>query len=241
MTVDSGQSVDSGQRVDAGVPYDAGSGDAGCLAFEAADGGCLPLLFSNLCSISRLTVVHSGNSYDDNAGSAMAASLQTTCAPAKPIRTVNWQDAGIFDAAGAPLLGRDEVLLCGGGSFNQPHIDWLERSGATQVYDSSTAEVASMTRRGGAMIFSEPVANLNQSLDYFVLQIARTRPFGPLTISGYGMYGPGTTAAAYYFERSVLPTLSTRTENWYVVKWVDLDADMLPSQPGEFTVLASGH
>ena len=242
---DAGTRVDSGSTtgdVDSGQPVvDAGAVDAGCLLLETADGGCIPLLFSNVCSVPKLTVVHTGDSYDDNAGTAMAASLAAHCTPPQTVRTLNWRDAGILDSTGAPLVARDDVLLCGGGSFNQPHIEWLENTGVTQVYDSSTPTVASMTRRGGAMIFAEPVANLNQSLDFFVLQLARGRPGGPVTISGYGMYAPGTTAAAYYFEHNVLPALSTHSENFYVVKWTDLDADALPSQAAEFTVLASGH
>lgn len=239
--VDAGVTVDAGMVIDAGTPFDAGIFDAGCLAIETVDGGCIPLLFSNVCSVPQVTVLHSGDRVDDDAGTQMGAAILANCTTAIPSRTVNWRDAGVLDSVGAPLVGRNDVFVCGGGSFNQLHVGWLENSGATFVRDTSTSEVASFSLRDGGMVFNDSTSNLSPSLDYFVLELAHTRPGGPLTVVGYGMYGPGTTAAAYYFETAVMPNLSTHNETWYVVRWADLDADGLPSQPAEFTVLGSGH
>lgn len=239
--VDAGAAFDAGAEADSGV-FDAGAFDAGCMQLETVDGGCLALVFANVCSLPRLTVIHSGEPTDDDAGSMMGAAIQANCPAGLMLRTVNGQDGGVLDAVGAPVVTRDDALICGGGSFSQPHVNWLETTAAVSpVYDSSTLTQVSYTRRDdGGVIFTDVPSNLGPELDYFLIELVRTRPAGPVTVVGYGSFEPGTVAAAWYFANSIMPMHGAINSGWFVVRWVDLNHDGLPNEMSEFTVLGSG-
>ncbi len=233
---DDAGSVDSG-LVDSGV-FDAGTPvDAGCLQFELADGGCEPLSFARVCGLRRYSVLASGVPLDDLAGARMGQALVATCSPAP---TAFVPDGGVLDARGAPLLGRGEALVGAGGTYTQPFVGWYEARGGALVYDSSVGTLASFSSAAGTLLFSAQVATFGVSVDYFLLEFVRSEPLGPLAIIGYGFYGPGTTAAAWYFEHRVLPTPAASDAAWYVVRWTDLDGDGLPGAADEFLLLGSG-
>ncbi len=223
------------------VPFDAGRG-TGCLDLETTGGACLPLVFSNLCSLPKLTVVQSGNATDDAAGAALAAGVNANCPTALPLRSVNGKDGQTLTADGAPVGGHLDVLVVGGGSFNQKHVDWVERIAGSPVFDSTHDPVVAMTRRDtGTEIFSEAATAIGPSHDYALIELFHAQVGGPMSFIGYGFYGPGTTAAAWYFQNVIAKSLSTHTDSWYVVRWSDMNGDMIPNLASEFTLVASGH
>lgn len=224
---------------DAGRP-DAGSGDAGCLGFEYEDGGCGPLSFTEVCALQTLTVLTTGVPIDDQAAGRLGLALQANCAPTPTLRTVAVADAGVITAQGAPLVGRGEALVCGGGGFYQKHVDWLERTGVTAVLDTSSSSVATFSLRDGGAVFSTPYAQFDGGFDYFIVELVRSAPRGPISLVGYGIFGSGTTAAAWFFEHRVAPVHGTFTDSWYVVRWNEVDGDGVPSAGDDYTVLASG-
>jgi hypothetical protein len=230
-----------GGGLDAGFDAGVHAGmDAGCLELPLADGGCSALAFTQICAPTPLLVLHSDVVLDSAASASMGAALAAACTPAPQLLTLNSQDGGLLDADGAPLVERTQTILVAGGSFTQPYVAWLERSGGSLVRDTTSGTTASISTRAGDVIFTEPLANLGPSLDYFVLEFIRADPFGPLSIIAYGFFGPGTTAASWYFEHRVLPARSTSTAQWYVVRWNDLDGDGKPSEADAFVVLRAG-
>jgi hypothetical protein len=231
------QDPDAGP-VDAGI--DAGPIDAGCLQMDLADGGCTPLTFDRVCDVPQYTVVHTGVVLDDAAGTRMGQAISALCAPAPGGRTVNAADGGVVSRAGAPLEGRDDLLVAAGGSFTQPVVNWLQASGRTQLIDSASNGLASIANRQGNVIFSVPLASLGPGLDYFALELLRSTPGGPLAVLGYGFYAPGTIASGWFFEHRVLAQQGTWPASWYVVRWTDGDGDLQPSAGDTYTVLGSG-
>jgi hypothetical protein len=224
-----------GGLIDAGPPV-----DAGCPAMELADGGCIGLAFARVCDVSRVTVLQSGVLVDDAAAVRMGQAM-SVCLPAPVTTVVDTRNGGggLLATNGQPLQGRAETFFAAGGSFGQPFVNWYETTGRSPVSDTSTATVASLSN-AGSVIFTEPVANLGPALDYFTLEFVRSAPTGPLSVIGYGFYGPGTVAAAWYFEHRVMAQRSTFTASWYVVRWNDVDGDHLPSEADQFTLLRSG-
>jgi hypothetical protein len=215
--------------------------DAGCLEVDLEDGGCLPLALSNLCSLRALTVLADGVPIDDATGAQLAQALVAHCEPAPPVRTVSSSvDGGVIAASGEPLVGRDEALVCGGGGFFQKHVDWLETTGVSPVYDSSTLEAASFSTRDGGVVFSTPFSDYDGGFDYFLLELVRTQPTGPLSLVGYGVFGEGTRAAGWFFENRIAPDAGDWSDSWYVIRWDDSDFDGLPSPADTFTVLGAG-
>ena len=214
--------------------------DAGCPAMELADGGCIGLSFARVCDVARFTVLQSGVLADDAAAQQIGQSM-SACAPSPATSVVDTRNGGggLLDANGRPLVSRDETFISAGGSFGQPFVRWYEGTGHSPVVDSSTATEASLSN-AGSLIFSEPMANIGPSLDYFTLEFVRSTPNGPLSVIGYGFYGPGTAAAAWYFEHRIMTQRSASSASWYVVRWNDTDGDLKPGQADQFTLLRSG-
>lgn len=241
IVTDGGLVTDGGVAAgDAGMSFDAGVFDAGCLAFSQADGGCLPLVFSNLCELTQVTVVHDSDVFDDSAGTLMGSAISAAC-PATSIRTLNWRDGGVIDAMGVPLLAANDALVCAGGSFGQRHVAWLESSGRSPVYDSSIPPLVSLSLRDGGVVFNDTEANIGASHDYFVIQLVHSGPGLPVSVAGYGFLGGGTTASAWYFGNVLLPARATLEAGWYVVEWLDGDSSGSANNANEFTLLGSGH
>lgn len=218
-----------------------GAVDAGCVEVDLADGGCEPLAFSSLCGLRDLYVVLDGYPVDDAAGRQLSAAVRAHCTP-PPTSLEVPNDGGlprVLDG-GSPTIGKGPTLVAGGGGYYQPHVQWLEDTGAARVVDVTTSSTASFLRRDGGVLFSEPLSGFDGGVDYFLLQLVRGRPTGPLSLVGYGVFGTGTSAAAWFFSNRVAPHRASWTDSWYVVRWVDADAGGLPDDGDTFTVLGSG-
>jgi hypothetical protein len=234
-------SGDGGQRLsDGGVLVEV---DAGCPAMELVDGGCIALAFSRLCDLPHVTVLQSGVTLDDEASRHMATALTSHCAPPLMSATADTRDGGggWLDAQGAPVVGRNQNLIAAGGTFTQPFVNWYERTGRAPVFETSAGANVSLSTRAGEVLFTEPLANLGPHLDYFVVEFVRSVTTGPLSVIGYGFYAPGTTAAAWFFEHRVLTQPLTSTDNWYVVRWTDVDGNTVPNEADQFTILRAGN
>lgn len=232
--------IDDAGVPDAAVRIDAGPIDAGCLQMPLADGGCVALSLSQLCWLSSVTVLQTGVAVDDRSATSIGLALTTSCSPPPARRTVDVRDGGVLDSNGAPLVDRSEVFVVAGGSHSHPYVRWFETSGLAPVIDSSVGTTASFSNRAGVVLISEPLASLGPALDYFVVELVRSTPGGPLSLIAYGFYGPGTAAAAWYVEQRVLPALPASTDSWAVVRWSDGDGDTQPGAADQFIVIASG-
>jgi hypothetical protein len=83
-------------------------------------------------------------------------------------------------------------------------------------------------------------ATLTAHHDYFALEVTVEPASGTLCFFGYGMYAPGTSAAAYYFQNDVIGSRAMFPDVWYVYEWTDTDNSGTPSAGDAFTLIAHG-
>jgi hypothetical protein len=199
------------------------------------------MTFANICAAQDLMVLLDGEPIDDQAGTNVARALQTTCVP-KPSRDeADWRDGGVVTSAGEPLGAPTRMFVCGGGSYYQKHVAWLEAGGYTKVVDTSTASDYSYSRRGGPKLVTEPFDNFNGTFDYFVIELVRVGPTKPMSLLVNGFWGYGTQAAAAFFADQLLPTRATHVNSWLVVKWTDMNGNKVPDGADSYVIVASGN
>ncbi len=218
-----------------------GACDAGC-GPDAFCGrsACRDAVLANFCEAgAAAAVVLNDEPVDDDAGTAMGAAVAATCAPPPAMRLVHQLDGGLVDpVTGRPRVG-GELLVVGGGSFRQKVVDWLENNRLAPVNDTSTATDISFTVRDGGVVLTGLRSTLNPGHDYVVVQLVRT-PNGTTAVVAFGIFGPGTQAASWYFVNRVAPQRSTFIEGWYLLEWTDANGDFLPDPGDTWTLRGSG-
>jgi len=107
------------------------------------------------------------------------------------------------------------------------------------VVGPNSSAVYQYTRPDGGVIAQADPATISPAHDVFVVQLVRT-PSGALVLNAAGIFGPGTSAAAWYLVHTMLPQRPQLSYAWYVVDWSDTDGDGLPSAGDTWTVLDSG-
>jgi hypothetical protein len=144
----------------------------------------------------------------------------------------------VLGANGEPLR-RGELLVAGGGAFKQTDIAWLEAQGRAPVVGPTSSVIFQFTRPGGGVLAEAAPATINPGHDLFVVYLTRA-PSGATVLNAGGIFGPGTTAAAWYLVNRQLPQRSTLTQSWYVVDWKDTSGDGQPGEGDTWAVLAAG-
>ncbi len=204
---------------------------------------CKSVALTNVCDNSAATVLLDGLSADNDAGYVLASALTSGCSPAPTVTVIPQQASQDIDAgSGRPLLGGGKLLVAAGGSFGQNLVDYVERSGISPIFDSSTNNSYSFSTRdgGGVALFYAPSSSLSASHDYFVVQLVREPVNGTLSLVSYGFDGPGTQASAWFFAHKVMVNRAAYPGSWYVVEWTNADGDPAPSAGDTYTVIGSG-
>lgn len=222
---------------------DAGAPDAGfvCTGHLIADGGCAPLTFAELCSLKDLVVLDDGVAVDRDAGVRIAQAIESVCAPPPAWRVDVAALGDVVSVAGAPLISKEQSIICGGGGWYQTHAEWLDAHGATKVVDSTNAGMVSFSRRDGTVIVSAPFSTFTGNFDFFLVQLARADTEQPISLLAYGPFSQGTAAAAWFFEHDLAPNFSSRPESWYLGRWSDTSGDGQVGAGDTFELVASGH
>ena len=89
------------------------------------------------------------------------------------------------------------------------------------------------------IIVDELYSALDDSHGYFIMEMIVDPDSGTLVFADYGLDAVGTIAGTWYFVNKVLPDLSSFGKTWYVYKWMDQDGDKMPSNPDQFSLVAS--
>lgn len=202
-------------------------------------GACREVVLANVCEQPIARVMLDGVSIDDDAGLSIAQALAQGCTPMVSLRIGGQFDAGVLDLSTGEPLQVGELLVAGGGSFRQRAIAWLEFNALTPVREADDATTLTYSRRDAGVILSTPLAGLSTSHDLFVVQFVRT-PYGATVLNASGYYAAGTAAASWYVVNTLLPQRATLTVGWYLVDWVDTNANQLPDAADTWTVMASG-
>jgi hypothetical protein len=96
--------------------------------------------------------------------------------------------------------------------------------------------------RNGTVVVNVTQASTNVppgSSDVFAIQIIRDAD-GRLVVLMYGERYTGTWAAAVYFKFVVYANISTYTDNYYIVRWTDVNGDFTPNIGDTFSIVAQG-
>lgn len=223
-----------------------GACDNACGASQFCNGtSCREVAFNNVCANPKLTALLDGIAIDDSASDTIGTALSTTCSA-----TLATQPQGAADnrvaspTTGYPFIGGGELLVVAGGPSVQLVTGYLDTGLISPLRFTVSGETRSLVKRDGTAVVSANVGtgagDINQGHDFFAFQLVREPGNGTLTLMAYGFDGPGTRAAAYYFQSTFLPARASQTDSWYVFEWTDTDMNLVPGAADTFTLKASG-
>jgi len=199
---------------------------------------------ANVCNSKKATFLLDGLQTDQEATAMLQAAIAARCTPAPMAMAVSQSvSTAINTTTGQPVAGGGELLVAAGGDSAQRLVNYLEDSGTSRVYneydglntlwikrrDASNTIVATVTR-----------TTLTPTHDFFLVEVVVDPISGTLSFVLYGLDSPGTKAGAYYFTNTMLPSITTYTNSWYLYEWMGLNADGTPGPGDTFTQLASG-
>ena len=203
--------------------------------------GCHETTLSGVCSIAKVAVVLDGQTGNETPAKAIAHALQLSCAPAPTVRQVPQDVADVVNVdTGRPVAGGDELLVAAGGSYFSHLISYASTQPILPIYSALNGTMIEYRELGTAAVVASAPAQEDTAHDYFVIQIARDPSSGSVLLNAQGFFTEGTTAAAFYFEQGLLPTLATLSKSWYLYEWTDADGDLAPDL-AEISAVASGN
>ncbi|MDP9149132.1 MAG: hypothetical protein M3O36_04205 [Myxococcota bacterium] len=224
-------------------PRNCGSCSNACTSAQFCTGvACEDAVLKNLCANSAATVVFDPYTDDNEAGARMGNALATKCVPAVTV-TLGRGDAGtgVDPDSGRPTTGPGNTLVVGGGAYGQPSVAYIDDNGLSAVrLQADGTKTWFQDFKTDAGIVTADNTMLTPHHDYFLLELSVEPVSGSLCFFGIGFLNAGTAAAGYYFENSVMPSLSTFPDAWYVYEWTDTDGDSLPSAGDMFLRRAQG-
>ena len=151
-----------------------------------------------------------------------------------------WVSQGVSDK-GRLLLSNETVLMFGGWA---PHwcVDYLQGHGLTPVSSSVTSAYGQTHYKFVVTNTSTVLVDFSQGVDfehedYFVMMTLKDANNNTIFIN-YGFDWKGTWSAGI-FLKSIYSNIATYTNQYYVIHWVDSNADGIP-QPVEMTQVATG-
>jgi hypothetical protein len=225
-------------------PHNCGACGNECSSTQFCTGvNCEDVILKNICANATATWSTDRFAADNGAGATMGAALSTGCVPAVTILSADQGSGMAQDPVSArPITGAGNTFIAGGGYFGQAGVAYMDTQGLTPliVATDGTNSWIRNRRTMADIALAANATDLTSHHDYFVLELSVEPMSGTLCFFGYGFLAPGTIAAGYYVQNSLLPTLSTFTDAWYAYEWTDVDNDGAPSAGDTFTLIAHG-
>jgi hypothetical protein len=223
-------------------PKNCGACGTACNGSQFCNGtACNATIFSNICASANGTVMVDQFPSDNDAGSVLGTALQG-CDGGVTIRYLGAAAPGVLDDAGRPSTGPGDMLVVPGGPFPQPAAKYLDTASLSPIYTRAGAAgtFEAVERKTDLVVKNWDPATLGAGHDYFILELAVEPTTGTLSMVAYGMFGPGTAAAAYFASTEVIPKRGSYTDAWYFYEWQDGNANNVPDAFSEFTLVKSG-
>jgi len=171
-----------------------------------------------------------GNIYDDSGMLGIYAHRS------QPKLLFSKTDMSRVSPTGQPTWLDHAHLITVGGRAANPTTKYYEDSGLAPLKYVGTATDA-IIARGSDVKLNVPLSSISQSNDYFVMQVLSDGAHKIVILWGIAHWG--TYASGVYFDGKY-PDIASLTYGWYIVRWQDLNGNLIPDYPGEFTVVASG-
>jgi hypothetical protein len=232
-------------------PQNCGSCGNACTTSQFCTGtSCLDAIFMNVCGNASATIVQDGVTNDNNAGVVVSAAMKKCTVP-QNVKIIA-QDAGPIDPTGRPSTNVGNSFVAAGGSFFQLGIHYMEQQGYAPILVNDNGTSTSYIRASDATtVVSTLNTNLSPNHDFFVLEMMTEPISGTLVVSIQGLGGPGTAAAAWYFNNVVVIDLladggvdaGELAKSWVVYEWTDNMAspDGAPGSDDTFLLHGSGN
>jgi hypothetical protein len=222
-------------------PRNCGACGTACSTAQFCTGtACSELSFANVCANPNLIVLTDLYDTDNIAGRNIGAALTSSCMPAPALMEKSQVAEGVLDIVGRPLAGGSTSFVSGGGSFGQQIIQYLDKAGVTPAYVGGDADnVWFRVRMTDQNAVSAPRSTLNDSHDFFLVEVSAEPIGGSLSIAALGMFAPGTAAAGYFVPTEMIPKRASYPDAWYVFEWTD-SGDKVPNAADTFTLVAHG-
>jgi len=172
-----------------------------------------------------------GNIYDDSGMLGMYAHRS----PPKILFPKT--DTSKVSPTGQPTWSGYTHLVTVGGRAANPTTKYYEDSGLAPVRAVVNLNGTISILRGSALQLNVQLSSINQSNDYFVMQVLSDGAHKVIIL--WGIEQRGTYASGIYFDGKY-PDMASLTYGWYIVRWQDLNGNQVPDYPAEFTIVASG-
>jgi immune inhibitor A len=134
-------------------------------------------------------------------------------------------------------IGYTNLVMVGGRAAN-PTTRYYEDNGLAPVRAVVNSNGTISILRGGTLQLNVRLSSINQSNDYFVMQVLSDGARKVVILWGIQQWG--TYAAGVYFDGKWFADMASLTAGWYIIRWQDLNGNGIPDYPGEFTGIASG-
>ncbi len=222
-------------------PENCGACGTACGPKQYCSGtACFDTLVTNLCQNAAATIVLDSLTVDESAGDVIRSAIGATCQNVN-INSVQQGASGSIDPqSGRPLLGPGDTYVAAGGGFGQKAIGYVESARNAPIYSTDDGQNVSFVRTSNNVtIVQVPASSLTSHHDYFAIYAATEPISGTLVFATYGLYGPGTTAGAFWFASQISTNVSQYTKQYYVYEWTDTNNDGVPNAQDGFKLLDS--
>jgi hypothetical protein len=195
---------------------------------------CSDALVNNVCDNAAGSVVLDSLAIDEDAGGVVGNAIKSACAQTNVSSIQQGATGSIDPQSGRPTLGPGNTYIAAGGGFGQKAVNYMNGARNAPVYSIDDSVNISFVRTSdNGTIVKTPLSALTAHHDYFLIYAAAEPTSGTLVFSVYGLYGPGTTAGAWYFKNQMATSLSGQSKQYYVFEWTDANNDSQP-QANEF-------
>ena len=223
-------------------PQHCGACENACVSsqFCGIEPTCYALTFQNLCLLQQPIRVDDGESADTASGTVIGEALLGACPQMQPLLVFDQTNpVALEQSTGRPITGGDSMMVLAGGSYYQAAVAYLEAVAELPIISQTTVTTERLKRRNGTTIVDIPKTAVTTSHDFFVIQLGSESQSGTVVLSAYGLFTPGTRAAAFWFANTLLPTLATTSEQAFIYEWTDDTGDLLPNDGDTFTLVYS--
>ena len=216
-------------------PQNCGACGTACTGKQfCTSSACKDALIQNVCANANATIVQDNFDTDKEAGTTLQAGLAAAC-PQAQIGTILEGANGSMDPQnGRPTLGPNNTYVASGGAFGQKAVWYMNGAKNAPVYTiDNSQQIAFIRSSDNGTIVQTPLSALTAHHDYFLIYVAPEPVSGTLVFAVYGLYGPGTTAGAFYWKNTMATSIGTQSKQYYVFEWTDANNDGQP-QANEF-------
>jgi hypothetical protein len=222
-------------------PRNCGACGQACSAIQFCTGmACTDAVFANICGNPSATVIKDPYPADNDTAAGIGAALMTSCMPPTVVMARDQGEPGVLSPGGRPLAGSGTSYLIGGGSFGQRAVDYLDKTDMTPLFLTGDSMKIELHNRGtGEVVVSVPPSTLNESHDYFYVQLFVEPLSGTLCVNSIGMFAAGTVAGGFWLATEIIPKRAMYTDTWYAYEWTD-SGDKIPNAADTFRLVAHG-